>query len=256
MSRWLGSGRLRGVEVRACAGHVAASRPHSPSARRPRLPPASLSPRYCVTCHNERTKTANLLLDKADAEQVSELGRDVGESRRAVAQPGDAACRHAVGPTTPPTTRRRVARDGTGSRGHGPPEPGPARRICIASIAPSTPTRFAICWESRSMPPAMLPPDTHAAGFDTNADALAMEPALLDRYLTAAAKIARVAVGDPTLRPVVRALHRCQGQLERADLAVADRSPGRSLSARLARRHRGPSLLPASMASTSSGSGC
>jgi hypothetical protein len=48
---------------------------------------------------------------------------------------------------------------------------------------------------------SMLPPDAHAHGFDTNADALAMEPALLERYLTAAAKIARVAVGDPTLRP-------------------------------------------------------
>src|SRR5262245_21678934 len=48
---------------------------------------------------------------------------------------------------------------------------------------------------------SMLPPDAHAYGFDTNADALSVEPALLDRYLTAAAKIARVAVGDPTLRP-------------------------------------------------------
>ena len=48
---------------------------------------------------------------------------------------------------------------------------------------------------------SMLPPDAQAYGFDTNADALSMEPALLDRYLTAAAKIARLAVGDPTLRP-------------------------------------------------------
>jgi hypothetical protein len=37
--------------------------------------------------------------------------------------------------------------------------------------------------------------------FDTNADALSVEPALLDRYLTAGAKIARIAVGDPTIRP-------------------------------------------------------
>jgi hypothetical protein len=51
--------------------------------------------------------------------------------------------------------------------------------------------------------PSMLPPDAQAYGFDTNADALSMEPALLDRYLTAAAKIARLAVGDPTLRPTV-----------------------------------------------------
>ena len=47
----------------------------------------------------------------------------------------------------------------------------------------------------------MLPPDEQAHGFDTNADALSVVPALLDRYLTAAAKISRLAVGDPTLRP-------------------------------------------------------
>ena len=44
-----------------------------------------------------------------------------------------------------------------------------------------------------------MPPDEQAFGFDTNADALAMEPALLDRYVSAAAKIARQAVGDPTI---------------------------------------------------------
>ncbi len=47
----------------------------------------------------------------------------------------------------------------------------------------------------------LLPPDEQAHGFDTNADALSVVPALLDRYLTAAAKIARLAIGDPTLRP-------------------------------------------------------
>ena len=52
-------------------------------------------------------------------------------------------------------------------------------------------------------PAVLLPPDTQAHGFDTNADALSMEPALLDRYLTAAAKIARVAVGDPSMPPAV-----------------------------------------------------
>jgi len=50
-------------------------------------------------------------------------------------------------------------------------------------------------------PTSMLPPDAQAHGFDTNADALSVEPALLDRYLTAGAKIARIAVGDPTIRP-------------------------------------------------------
>ena len=47
----------------------------------------------------------------------------------------------------------------------------------------------------------MLPPDEQAHGFDTNADALSIQPALLDRYLAAAAKITRLAVGDPTIPP-------------------------------------------------------
>ena len=50
-------------------------------------------------------------------------------------------------------------------------------------------------------PEAILPPDEQAFGFDTNADALAIEPSLLDRYVSAAAKIAREAVGDPTIPP-------------------------------------------------------
>ena len=44
-----------------------------------------------------------------------------------------------------------------------------------------------------------LPPDEQAHGFSNNAEALSMHPALIDRYLTAAAKIARLAVGDPTI---------------------------------------------------------
>ena len=47
----------------------------------------------------------------------------------------------------------------------------------------------------------MLPPDEQAHGFDTNADALTVVPALLDRYLSAAARISRLALGDPTIRP-------------------------------------------------------
>src|ERR1700719_1683800 len=47
--------------------------------------------------------------------------------------------------------------------------------------------------------PTMLPPDEQAYGFDTNADALSMQPALLDRYVSTAAKVARLALGDPSI---------------------------------------------------------
>jgi hypothetical protein len=48
----------------------------------------------------------------------------------------------------------------------------------------------------------ILPPDEQAFGFENNAEALSLPPALLDRYVSAAAAIARRAVGDPTLPPV------------------------------------------------------
>ncbi len=50
-------------------------------------------------------------------------------------------------------------------------------------------------------PQAMLPPDAQAFGFENNAEALSMQPALLDRYVSAATAIARRAVGDASIPP-------------------------------------------------------
>ena len=45
----------------------------------------------------------------------------------------------------------------------------------------------------------LLPLDDLAYGFDNNADILTVAPGLLERYMSAARKIARLAVGDPTI---------------------------------------------------------
>src|SRR5712692_9048889 len=39
----------------------------APSAAAPATPARELVTKYCITCHNERVKTANLLRDKVDA---------------------------------------------------------------------------------------------------------------------------------------------------------------------------------------------
>ena len=49
----------------------------------------------------------------------------------------------------------------------------------------------------------LLPTDESGYGFDNIADVLSVSPGLLDRYMLAAQKISRLAVGDPTLQPVV-----------------------------------------------------
>ncbi len=48
---------------------------------------------------------------------------------------------------------------------------------------------------------AFLPPDDSGFGFDNIADVLSVSPMLTERYLSAALKISRLAVGDPNIRP-------------------------------------------------------
>jgi hypothetical protein len=49
---------------------------------------------------------------------------------------------------------------------------------------------------------ALLPPDESAYGFDNIAAVLSVSPLLLERYMAAASKISRRAIGDPDARPV------------------------------------------------------
>lgn len=50
---------------------------------------------------------------------------------------------------------------------------------------------------------ALLPPDARTGSFDNMADALTVQPALMQAYLRAADKIARQALGDPQAQPVM-----------------------------------------------------
>lgn len=50
---------------------------------------------------------------------------------------------------------------------------------------------------------ALLPPDARTGSFDNMADALTVNPALMQAYVRAADKIARLAVGDPQAPPVM-----------------------------------------------------
>ena len=50
-------------------------------------------------------------------------------------------------------------------------------------------------------PAAILPADDSSEGFDNIADALAISPALVERYAAAASKISRLAVGNLLTSP-------------------------------------------------------
>lgn len=50
----------------------------------------------------------------------------------------------------------------------------------------------------------LLPGDMAGFGFDNNADVLAITPGLMSRYISAATKISRLAVGSPDNRPIMQ----------------------------------------------------
>ena len=68
---------------------------------------------------------------------------------------------------------------------------------------------------------SLLPPDDSAYGFDNIAGILTVSPALLERYMSAAEKIAQLAVGDPSVRPVVD-VYRVSHNVRQEDRASED----------------------------------
>jgi len=88
---WLGAicvEASRSVEASALA--PAAFQLPAPTGAASATPARELVTRYCITCHNARMKSGNLLLDKADAEQVfnsSETWEKVVVKLRARAMP-------------------------------------------------------------------------------------------------------------------------------------------------------------------------
>src|SRR6266850_5747616 len=178
-------------------GYVEASAQTTPT-----TPAREFVTNYCVTCHNDRLKTGNLTLESADANQVFNAAQTwekviVKLRSRSMPPPGIRRPDNAAYDTAAAWLETEL--DRAAAAHPNPGRPADLHRLNRTEYANAVRDLIGVEIEAASM----LPPDAHAYGFDTNADALSMEPALLDRYLTAAAKIARVAIGDPTLRPAV-----------------------------------------------------
>jgi hypothetical protein len=163
-------------------------------------PARELVTTYCVSCHNPKLKTGNFVIDPAEADNVGhapETWEKVVLKLRSRAMPPPRARR----PDN--TTYDTVAGwletelDRAADARPNPGRPADLHRLNRGEYANAVRDLLGVHVDGT----LILPPDEQAFGFDTNADALSVVPALLDRYLTAAAKISRLAVGDSTLRP-------------------------------------------------------
>jgi hypothetical protein len=163
-------------------------------------PARDLVSKYCVSCHNQKLKTANLMLDQADAVHVSnsaETWEKVIVKLRSRSMPPPRLPRPDNATYDAVATWLESEIDRAAAAHVNPGHPASLHRLNRTEYANAVRDLIGIDVD----PEVILPPDEQAFGFDTNGDALAIEPSLLDRYVSAAAKIAREAVGDPTIPP-------------------------------------------------------
>ena len=151
--------------------------------------------RYCVSCHNTRTRAGGLALDPASLADPS-----------ADAATWEQVARKLKTRTMPPQGMPRpdeATYDGLTRWLEGEldraaaaaPNPGRAliRRLNRSEYANAIRDLIAVDVDVTSL----LPPDDAAFGFDNNSDLLGVSPALLERYVVAADRISALAVGAP-----------------------------------------------------------
>ena len=152
--------------------------------------------RYCVVCHNEQALTAGLALDKMDIEQVSEgapMWEKVLRKLRGRAMPP------AGMPRPDEATYNSLANYLEAELDGATPNPGRPvlRRLNRAEYTNAIRDLLALEIDGTSL----LPPDDSGYGFDNIGDVLSVSPMLLERYMSAARKISRLAIGDHRGRP-------------------------------------------------------
>jgi cytochrome c551/c552 len=156
--------------------------------------------RYCVGCHNEKTKSGGLSLaafDAAAAATNAEVTEKVIRKLQAGFMPPPLAAR--PDPATSSALVRALEHtvDAAASAN---PNPGVRtfQRLNRPEYARAVRDLLALDVDAGSW----LPLDTKSANFDNIADAQALSPTLLESYLNAAAAISRLAVGDRHAPPV------------------------------------------------------
>jgi len=147
---------------------------------------------YCVTCHNARLKTANLLLDQLDLNHLSDhvdVAETVVRKVRAGLMPPTNARRPEPAAMQSLITWMEGELDRTATTHL--PAPGLHR---LNRTEYTNAIRDLLSLEVDAS--KFLPADDSTRGFDNIAGALTMSPALMEAYLSAAGKISRLAMGD------------------------------------------------------------
>jgi len=156
---------------------------------------------YCVTCHNEKLKTAGLMLDKADIAHPgasAELWEKVLKKLHAGEMPPPGRPR-----PDPPSyaALSSFLEKGLDDAASANPNPGrvAVHRLNRTEYRNAVRDLIGLQIDTKSL---LSPDEADQEGFDNVASVLSVSPVLLEAYLSAARSISRLAVGDPTINPV------------------------------------------------------
>jgi mono/diheme cytochrome c family protein len=153
--------------------------------------------RYCATCHNPRMKAGGLALD---ALPVANAARDPQTWEKVIRKVRTGMMPPAGAPRPDRATLDRLAArvETTLDRAAAAaPNPGAPALHRLNRTEYGNAVRDLL--DLPIDPTALLPGDDSSEGFDNLASVLSVSPALMQAYVTAAAKISRLAVGDPTI---------------------------------------------------------
>jgi mono/diheme cytochrome c family protein len=163
--------------------------------------------RYCIACHNAKLKTAGLVIEPSRLDQLdtsAEVWENVLGKLRSGAMPPTGAPRPEV------AVYKRVSgylagRLAANAAAH--PNPGsvlPVHRLTRTEYRNTIRDLLALSDLPKEMDyTTLLPADNISSGFDNLADTLFISPVAMERYLDAARRISRLAVGDPDMGPLV-----------------------------------------------------
>ncbi len=163
----------------------------------------TLLARYCVGCHNDRTLTAGVSLQDLDFDGAgehpgdAELWEKVVRKLRARSMPPAGRPRPSEAQYEAAAARLEAALDTAAAAAPDPGRRPAVHRLNRAEYANAVRDLLALEIDAR----ALLPADDSGYGFDNIADVLSVSPMLTERYLSAARKVSRLAVGDPDLTP-------------------------------------------------------
>jgi mono/diheme cytochrome c family protein len=154
---------------------------------------------YCTSCHNQRSKTANLELDTKD---LAHLEKDVIAWEAVVRK-----LRTGMMPPKNAPRPNRATLDGLAAflengldkQAALHPNPGSPSLQRLNRTEYANAIRDLL--DLNVDVSAMLPGDSTTAGFDNIADVLGTSPSLIQGYLSAGMKISRLAVGDLAVQP-------------------------------------------------------